>query len=69
MIDAVMAYLTVGALVWLGMDGLGIIAESVAARSAHGKQVTRGGVALASVWMICVWPVFVFALMRGLWRR
>ena len=60
-----LGYLFIGVLLWLVIDGLGIIRESVATRSAHGRPVSGEALAIATVCMIVGWPVFVFAFVRG----
>lgn len=65
--DAALGYLAIGFVIWLVMDGLGIIADTVAARSAHGRPVRAPALTIATVWLIVMWPMVVWAVVRGWW--
>lgn len=57
-------YLSVGSMIWLILDGLGIINNTFDARHHSSKRA----MVLATLMMIAGWPVFVAAWLRGMWR-
>lgn len=64
-ITCVLVYLMIGSLIWMILDGLGVIDHSFRERPhASGKALV-----LASLMMIFGWPVFIYCWLRGMVRR
>lgn len=61
-------WLLVGAVIWMVLDGLGIVRESVEVRRAAGRSATTAGVVLATLLVIIAWPAFVFVWAKGMRR-
>jgi hypothetical protein len=62
MITVLLVYLTVGSLIWVIPDGLGIIDNTFTAHKSGPAMV------LATLMMIGAWPWFVVIWLRGMWR-
>lgn len=62
LVTACLVYLSVGSLIWLLLDGLGIIDNTFAARS----NATARAMVLATLMMIVAWPLFVFTWIKGM---
>lgn len=63
-VTAILIYLSIGAVCWLVLDGLGVITNTFASR----PKATAVGMVLASVMMIVIWPKFVYVWLVGAWR-
>lgn len=57
-----LVYLSGGSLIWLVLDGLGIIGNTFVARPSSSARA----LVLASLMMIVGWPVFVARWVRGM---
>lgn len=65
LITPALVYLSIGAVLWLVLDGLGIIDNTFATRA----QASSRAMVLATLMMIVGWPVFVFNWLKGMWGR
>lgn len=65
LVTCVLVYLSIGSLVWLVLDGLGIINNRFV---AHPQRSGRALV-LATLMMIVGWPVFVTQWIKGMLRQ
>lgn len=63
-ITGCMVYLSVGSMIWLILDGLGVIDNTFAARNRSCKRA----MVLATIFMIFGWPMFVFSWVKGMVR-
>jgi hypothetical protein len=61
MVTAFLVYCSVGSLIWLVLDGLGIIENTFAARNS-----STGAMVLATLFMIVGWPLFVWKWAKGM---
>jgi hypothetical protein len=59
-----MVYLSIGAVIWLVLDRLGIVAGTLVSR----PDAPPRSLVLASLMTILAWPVFVASWLRGMWR-
>lgn len=64
LITAAFIYLSIGSVIWLALDGLGIIDNSFAARN----QASSRAMVLATLMMILAWPLFIFNWLKGMLR-
>lgn len=64
LVTAMLIYLSIGAVIWLVLDGLGIIDNTFAARTRTSAQA----MVLATLMMIAAWPCFVFSWLNGMRR-
>lgn len=64
LVTCCLIHLSVGSLIWLVLDGLGIIENTFAARN----QVSSRAMLLATLMMIVAWPAFVYAWVKGMRR-
>lgn len=64
MMTPAMIYASIGAVLWLVLDGLGIIDNTFAARN----RVSARAMVMATVMMIALWPWFVWSWLKGMWR-
>lgn len=62
MSEFIEVYLSIGGVIWLVLDGLGIIDNTFAARHAASKRAQ----VLATLYMIAGWPLFVYAWVKGM---
>lgn len=62
MITGILVYINIGSIIWLILDGLGIIDNTYAART----NTSSKAMVLATLMMIFAWPVFVFTWVRGM---
>lgn len=64
-----LVYLSIGSLIWMVLDGLGIIATTYAERRADNTApaLLRGAMVVATVLTILLWPLFVFRMAKGVW--
>lgn len=58
----------IGSLIWLVLDGTGVIENTFVKRKANGKETTLTDGVLATIMMVVAWPVFVALWLRGMWR-
>jgi hypothetical protein len=65
LVTASLAYLMIGSLVWMLLDGLGIVRNSFEARLARGRPVSFLRGALATAAAILAWPMIVYVFLRG----
>jgi hypothetical protein len=63
LITPALIYLSVGGVLWLVLDGLGIIDNTFATRTRDAKSE----MVLATMMMIVGWPLFVFNWLKGMW--
>ena len=63
LITPALIYLSIGGVLWLVLDGLGIIDNTFAART----QASSRAMVLATLMMIAGWPLFVFRWLKGMW--
>lgn len=61
-IEAFLIYLSIGSLIWLILDGLGIIDNTYAKRNSHPRAMV-----LATLYMILAWPWFIAMWLKGMW--
>lgn len=65
LVTCFLVYLSIGSLIWLVLDGLGVIDHSFRVRPhSSGKALV-----LASAMMIVGWPAFIYCWLRGMVRR
>lgn len=65
MVTAILIYLSAGAILWLVLDGTGVIDHTFAARRGASSQA----MAIATVYFILAWPMFVWAWLKGMLAR
>lgn len=63
LVTPALVYLSIGSVLWLVLDGLGIIDNTFAARARKSKRA----MVLATLMMIAGWPAFVVSWLRGMW--
>lgn len=68
LITALLWYAFVGSVIWMFLDGLGIISSNVLARRASGKPATMGTLVRATLLVIFAWPAFVWLWIKGMRR-
>lgn len=69
MIHALLIWLMIGSLIWVFIDGLGVIENTFVARARSGRPMTKNAMVLATLMMIVGWPVFIWSWVLGMWRR
>ncbi len=62
-VEPVLIYLFIGSVIWLVIDGLGIIRATVVMRSAH-APVSGAALTIATVAMIVFWPLFTLRFLK-----
>jgi uncharacterized membrane protein YfcA len=60
-----LVYLFIGALLWVVLDGLGVISGSYLDRVAEGRRPSALRMAVATVLAIVAWPIVA----RKLWQH
>lgn len=65
LVTSALIYLSIGGVIWLVLDGLGIIDSTFAART----QASSRAMVLATLMMIFGWPWFVKNWLKGMWGR
>jgi hypothetical protein len=63
-----LVYLSIGALIWLLLDCLGVINSSFTAARSGAKPSSPQALVLATAMMIAAWPLFVFVWVKGMAR-
>jgi hypothetical protein len=66
MIAVAEIYLSIGGVIWLLLDGLGIVSESHVQRVASGKPIDMLGIVVHTVELVAFWPLYVWIWLRGL---
>ena len=61
-----LVYVAIGALIWLVLDGLGVIRNTYLKRAARGERPSTAGMVLATLLLILTWPVFVVGVLSAL---
>lgn len=64
LVTVCLVYLIIGSLIWLVLDGLGIIGNTFVERPSASFR----SLVLASAMMILGWPVFVLSWVMGMLR-
>jgi hypothetical protein len=60
MVTALLVYCSIGSLIWLFLDYLGIIKNTFVPGSSSKAMV------MATAFMIVGWPYFIFRMVRGM---
>lgn len=63
-VTCALVYCSIGSMIWLILDGLGIIDNTYAERNAASSRA----MILATLMVIVGWPVFVWQWVRGMVR-
>jgi thiosulfate reductase cytochrome b subunit len=58
-------YVLIGAVLWMVLDGLGILKNSFAERLARGNPTSMRVATLATAMMILCWPKFAWAFVKA----
>lgn len=63
-VRGLLVYIMIGSVIWMVLDGLGIIQNTFVAR----PNATRTAMVLATLMMIFAWPRFVYVWIKGMRR-
>jgi hypothetical protein len=66
LVTAALIYLSIGAVLWMVLDALGIIQTGLFARASAGIPSSGGAIVLATLMMIVLWPAFVWWWIKGM---
>jgi hypothetical protein len=66
MVTGFLVYCFIGSLIWLVLDGLGVIQHTFVTRIRNGKPTSNQAMVLATVMMILFWPLFIARWVRGM---
>jgi hypothetical protein len=62
MVTAILIYLSIGSVIWLILDGTGVIDNTYAARNRSAGRA----MVFATIMMIVCWPLFVARWLKGM---
>lgn len=68
MVEVILVYLSIGALIWLVIERLGIVRQTYDAAVARGEPRTKTGTVMATAMVIVGWPRFVWMWVKGMAR-
>jgi hypothetical protein len=63
-VRGLLVYIMIGSVIWMVLDGLGIIQNTFVAR----PNATKPAMVLATLMMIFAWPRFVYVWIKGMRR-
>jgi hypothetical protein len=66
-VTCVLVYLEIGSLIWMVLDGLGLVQAGYLASRARGEASPAGALVLATMMVIVLWPRLVFIWLKGMW--
>ena len=65
-VEPCLIWLLIGSLVWMTMDGVGIVSDTYALWLREGRAPSAGVMVVATIYAIVVWPYFVWKFFEGL---
>ena len=68
MVEVILVYLSIGAMIWLLLDGLGLVRAGYLASRARAEASPGGALVLATLMVIVLWPRLVFMWLKGMAR-
>jgi hypothetical protein len=68
MVEVILIYLSIGALIWLVLDGLGLVRAGYLASRARAEASPGVAMVFATLMVIVLWPWLVFTWLKGMAR-